>query len=200
MRPPCGSPPLTRGKERAHRYRASENRITPAYAGKSSTRATKCTNSGDHPRLRGEKAAATYAASSCSGSPPLTRGKVERSSSVLKSLRITPAYAGKRRRPPRCRRCVRDHPRLRGEKGPMQRRGSPGRGSPPLTRGKVFWGLRARGAFGITPAYAGKSFQLCPPAASVWDHPRLRGEKLRLAHACPRGQGSPPLTRGKGWK
>ena len=49
----------------------------------------------------------------------------------------------------------------------------------------------------ITPAYAGKSFQLGDVPAVQKDHPRLCGEKRRseFLHTIPAG--SPPPMRGK---
>ena len=53
-------------------------------------------------------------------------------------------------------------------------------------------------AYGITPAYAGKSC-ITYLGLSEWrDHPRLCGEKPAVSHqGCP-PEGSPPPMRGKG--
>ena len=53
------------------------------------------------------------------------------------------------------------------------------------------------GVSGITPAYAGKSFDTEKAAVLRWDHPRLRGEKLDHIARVTSDAGSPPLTRGK---
>ena len=50
-----GSPPPMRGKEKSLERQCSENRITPAYAGKSSAFIRSSPVNQDHPRLCGEK-------------------------------------------------------------------------------------------------------------------------------------------------
>ena len=107
------------------------------------------------------------------------------------------ACAGKSLRSNHSAHKVQDHPRLRGEKCiflPFQFRSS---GSPPLARGKASINCRAVKFSGITPACAGKRDISCIDWIIVWDHPRLRGEKLRLTFLMSNGLGSPPLARGK---
>ena len=50
---------------------------------------------------------------------------------------------------------------------------------------------------GITPAYAGKSRALRPPAAPAGDHPRVCGEKPPFHSSMASSPGSPPRMRGK---
>ena len=52
-----------------------ENRITPAYAGKSFTRVVTSAVHGDHPRLCGEKWKTLSTTKPVKGSPPPMRGK-----------------------------------------------------------------------------------------------------------------------------
>ena len=111
--------------------------------------------------------------------------------------RITPAYAGKspsgRIHIPR----QGDHPRIRGEKVRESAAGTALLGSPPHTRGKdLFYELFAVSG-GITPAYAGKSCYVSFAQNRLWDHPRIRGEKLPSRRVQIRVWGSPPHTRGK---
>ena len=131
----------------------------------------------DHPRLRGEKVFG--AAPDCTqlGSPPLTRGKVVLCYMMGIDYGITPAYAGKSGREQRGRGECQDHPRLRGEKGQRSRQLRREQGSPPLTRGKDTDSIHIKGTDRITPAYAGKSGNVCSTHISIRDHPRLRGEK-----------------------
>ena len=71
--------------------------------------------------------------------------------------RITPAYAGKRRRRLR-RHCEsEDHPRLCGEKITQSPTQNTHIGSPPPMRGKGTLSYSPHQTEGITPAYAGKS-------------------------------------------
>ena len=71
---------------------------------------------------------------------------------------ITPAYAGKSTW--KCMPFVtlQDHPRLCGEKSYETSRFLRQIGSPPPMRGKVQEKLSQKKKYGITPAYAGKSF------------------------------------------
>ena len=50
---------------------------------------------------------------------------------------------------------------------------------------------------GITPAYAGKSFEYYYTLFCVQDHPRLCGEKFLLRCSTDKRPGSPPPMRGK---
>ena len=70
----------------------------------------------DHPRLCGEKVLLAPLTKRALGSPPPMRGKALRRQSACRSRGITPAYAGKSADCMRCKRLVRDHPRLCGEK------------------------------------------------------------------------------------
>ena len=110
--------------------------ITPAWAGKST--AAKCCANGirDHPRVGGEKIPAGAPLYAPCGSPPRGRGKAR---SIMRSptmLRITPAWAGKRRPRWECLRRCRDHPRVGGEKGYKTALRGSRKGSPPRGRGK----------------------------------------------------------------
>ena len=154
--------------------------ITPACAGKRLFNPAQYIVSWDHPRLRGEKQLEAAHKPPERGSPPLARGKEWRTMGLLSSSRITPACAGKRRLVAATRLPGQDHPRLRGEKTIFATRPYSRKGSPPLARGKVVTRRSASLVPGITPACAGKSYNLDPDAASNRDHPRLRGEKKRL--------------------
>ena len=111
-----GSPPHMRGKAHHHGIYYGLERITPAYAGKSSEEATDAVWFQDHPRICGEKFASFLNPLRRQGSPPHMRGKVSPQAQFLLPIGITPAYAGKSFS--RCCRglCLRDHPRICGEK------------------------------------------------------------------------------------
>ena len=93
-----GSPPPMRGKGGVKVLSATERRITPAYAGKSQQFPDRFRFLVDHPRLCGEKLPRIAAGKATPGSPPPMRGKVKIPVVVGYKNRITPAYAGKRRR------------------------------------------------------------------------------------------------------
>ena len=178
----------------------NQQRITPAYAGKSFRDSSGGCGTGDHPRLRGEKRSESVGSYSRTGSPPLTRGKVPAEEGKNGGPRITPAYAGKSSAAHILFYALRDHPRLRGEKQVSQRYSLEVVGSPPLTRGKGINGHINIRTDRITPAYAGKSALTDEIYSKIEDHPRLRGEKFCGDAGAKRIAGSPPLTRGKGLK
>ena len=74
------------------------------------------------------------------------------------------------------------------------------RGSPPHTRGKGSLDTAPDAAPRITPAHAGKSDSRVLVSLGRRDHPRTRGEKRRKKSIINEHMGSPPHTRGKGFK
>ena len=194
-----GSPPLTRGKAMLRIIYLLRRGITPAYAGKSEPSYAVIDNLRDHPRLRGEKMLLFRLFRPDKGSPPLTRGKDSDKRRMSSGVRITPAYAGKSRPPRGFYLFEQDHPRLRGEKVYLAKCLPVYVGSPPLTRGKVVSISSMGESSRITPAYAGKRREGGAKIFPTWDHPRLRGEKPAPKEKAEKIEGSPPLTRGKGY-
>ena len=85
------------------------------------------------------------------------RGKEGEDIPLTKTKGITPAYAGKSRVLAGSRHPCEDHPRVCGEKKNIKAMCKALMGSPPRMRGKGASKLSDAKAFGITPAYAGKS-------------------------------------------
>ena len=125
------------------------------------------------------------------------RGKVVVCFTASVIFRITPAYAGKSRASGAVHHDGRDHPRVCGEKQPCCFEICHTTGSPPRMRGKAALRLTENPCRGITPAYAGKSPAALVARARLMDHPRVCGEKHKLAHNPVREGGSPPRMRGK---
>ena len=173
-----GSPPRMRGKAFQMRSFADILRITPAYAGKSSSTVRAGSGCWDHPRVCGEKAENLFLFTSTRGSPPRMRGKDVHHLPAVPSAGITPAYAGKRQRRGAGLGPGKDHPRVCGEKVTRTKEKPPLWGSPPRMRGKVMPVRNLVSAVGITPAYAGKSSGIQSGRGVRWDHPRVCGEKL----------------------
>ena len=73
-----------------------------------------------------------------------------------------------------------DHPRIRGEQIAKNFNDSLVVGSPPHTRGAALDPSKEKFLSGITPAYAGSSFAPSERRSDAGDHPRIRGEQLRL--------------------
>ena len=93
-----GSPPPMRGKVYITPLFAIPPGITPAYAGKSPSCSGVKKSLQDHPRLCGEKFRSFSFLFVCAGSPPPMRGKGHNRKAEKGGLRITPAYAGKRKK------------------------------------------------------------------------------------------------------
>ena len=170
-----------RGKEASGRYAHRNTGITPAYAGKSSSAVCIRVDTGDHPRLCGEKSMFEIGSGSVPGSPPPMRGKVEFRVCGFDRLGITPAYAGKSNCGCTGIDTKGDHPRLCGEKDERDGKCNLATGSPPPMRGKAEMSENRGFIVGITPAYAGKSSRLPFIPTSFQDHPRLCGEKDTIA-------------------
>ena len=146
-----------RGKGAPISRPATTIRITPAYAGKSSTHWIMWRCRGDHPRVCGEKAVFHVLLFVMLGSPPRMRGKATGSSCVKLNSQ--------------------DHPRVCGEKPERKAPRRPRLGSPPRMRGKETDSRRQCCSAGITPAYAGKRTLFCLAGRRNRDHPRVCGEK-----------------------
>ena len=150
-------------------------------------------------------------------SPPHGRGKVVLRQVAGAPAGITPAWAGKSPKdvspaagaqdhprmggekafcPPRPLFC-RDHPRTGGEKFIIMSSKTDSTGSPPRGRGKEIDRLHKAINNRITPAWAGKRQRPATGRLWPWDHPRVGGEKSRVAPRSDPGTGSPPRRRGK---
>ncbi len=128
-----------------------------------------------------------------------------------------PAYAGKSPFKWFFQVVLGDHPRVCGEKGVPHRGGTRCRGSPPRMRGKVPVRGHSSTVYGITPAYAGKSF---PPYSPAWkyritpayagksslpfpprkccrDHPRVCGKRGHGKHRPHAGRDHPRVCGEK---
>ena len=87
-----------RGKEMQVKQQPKFSGITPAYAGKRKALFGLDCSTQDHPRVCGEKFHYLYYYVYNKGSPPRMRGKDVKQAIHIMMQRITPAYAGKRRR------------------------------------------------------------------------------------------------------
>ena len=93
--------------------------------------------SGAHPRLRGEHKRYSTESLLASGSSPLTRGARLKLSYGSTIIGLIPAYAGSTRNSPTAHAPHGAHPRLRGEHQRENVRNQQDLGSSPLTRGAL---------------------------------------------------------------
>ncbi len=125
------------------------------------------------------------------------RGKEVRLFFLFGLLRITPAYAGKRKSCAAQKTSAWDHPRMCGEKLATGSRTRKAAGSPPHVRGKESEKPDCDDKRRITPACAGKSEKIDLITMYRRDHPRMCGEKARSRAMPTSAIGSPPHVRGK---
>ena len=151
-----GSPPRGRGKVTHGEEVLKGERITPAWAGKSSFCHVCQVFDQDHPRVGGEKRLLLGAGCKGLGSPPRGRGKVWLCAGPRPHLGITPAWAGKSLHFSHFLGGGKDHPRVGGEKCAAAALLHPSLGSPPRGRGKEVLPSGKLPRPRITPAWAGK--------------------------------------------
>ena len=173
-----GSSPHTRGALRRPQGSDRGRRIIPAYAGSTVPARRACRPWRDHPRIRGEHAAAPGSCLASVGSSPHTRGALSLGPATLRRRRIIPAYAGSTRRRSPASAARADHPRIRGEHVTMSLSGSCMSGSSPHTRGAPGPDRTEPGKHRIIPAYAGSTPRPRAVRMGRLDHPRIRGEHL----------------------
>ncbi len=130
------------------------------------------------------------------GSPPHTRGTPVFPFPLHDQTGITPAYAGNTRERLSLVLCLWDHPRIRGEHSDRPCTSKDFPGSPPHTRGTPLILEPFQKAMRITPAYAGNTPGEAEPGKCPKDHPRIRGEHVRISARSALSPGSPPHTRG----
>ena len=131
------------------------------------------------------------------GSPPQVRGKPSGGGADDRTVRITPAGAGKTGLVPLLGGVAGDHPRRCGENIAYIHGGALTEGSPPQVRGKHPRGGRCFCPSRITPAGAGKTFCVGKTHWEHRDHPRRCGENLDGEEVGIDDKGSPPQVRGK---
>ena len=142
----------------------------------------------------GEKSSFSSVTGSVKGSPPHVRGKAAFPGCPAGAGGITPACAGKRKRPDHGTTVQQDHPRMCGEKKDITEHFKAKEGSPPHVRGKV-WILRDEGGkIRITPACAGKrlkrSRSTVPPVAIVPLFPSVCNKPV-VSDGSPAGRDAP---------
>ncbi len=173
---PMGSSPRARGAGVLGRHRRGHQRIIPACAGSRTFCDSMVDVQEDHPRVRGEQAGPAVPARRHRGSSPRARGADWIIRAREAGMRIIPACAGSS-----------DNQR----KPPLH-----GHGSSPRARGAAPPQVGCADGRGIIPACAGSRAASPRTAASLWDHPRVRGEQGRPPRCSRSGTGSSPRARG----
>ena len=173
---PVGSSPHARGALAMREDVTWQGGIIPACAG--STRCISATagSARDHPRMRGEHAAASLSERSMAGSSPHARGALEGGVEPAHLVGIIPACAGSTLGGARGLKREGDHPRMRGEHSSPIRRSLSNQGSSPHARGAHPDACLSAVTGGIIPACAGSTIRVSNTFSGYKDHPRMRGE------------------------
>ncbi len=153
--PIWGSPPLAREQPTGSATQRVSQRITPACAGTTINPSADTSETGDHPRLRGNNPRLVNPAFASLGSPPLAREQLFLFCLFIIHFRITPACAGTTLPWFKASMLSWDHPRLRGNNKKRRRPQALAAGSPPLAREQRVKHYVSIYAVGITPACAG---------------------------------------------
>ena len=173
----------------------TDDRITPARAGKTILIHRSYLPHQDHPRSCGKDATSHSRNPLLGGSPPLVRERLSAGKASRRFSRITPARAGKTSilEPTWFR--LGDHPRSCGKDMMSKSVIDTDMGSPPLVRER----RKSNRADGreprITPARAGKTLRIYAPARIFWDHPRSCWKDISPIPDNIYPAGSPPLVR-----
>ena len=172
-----GLPPRGRGRVIKSSVSIAVLRITPAWAGKSSSLMARRAWSMDYPRVGGEEVAKGVDAVRKHGLPPRGRGRVYYIGYCNAQIRITPAWAGKSVKSWIPTVSGGDYPRVGGEEAMILPTSKRAPGLPPRGRGRD----RGRGLQnqrgGITPAWAGKRRGSRRSRCRARDYPRVGGEE-----------------------
>ena len=192
-----GSPPRVRGKRPASGWRMSWGGLTPACAGKTSGSTGAARSAPAHPRVCGENIAERIADDGGEGSPPRVRGKRMGLRHGFRARGLTPACAGKTRRPAPVLLSTGAHPRVCGENHILDADHFVTSGSPPRVRGKRSREVVEGRLVGLTPACAGKTPTGKPSPGTRGAHPRVCGENPAATLVVTPRAGSPPRVRGK---
>ena len=194
---PAGSSPRGRGKRVDKQTGDVCPGLIPAWAGKTFSGSPSHAHSKAHPRVGGENGPERFDLRGRVGSSPRGRGKPGCEGLEKNHIRLIPAWAGKTTSASTPRGCTRAHPRVGGENIKAAKRAQPTTGSSPRGRGKQTFRDSGKEAFGLIPAWAGKTRVPAGRMVSARAHPRVGGENLIAGCLVAPGQGSSPRGRGK---
>ena len=146
--------------------------------------------------MRGEHGARSRVQHRHVGSSPHARGAQDGAQLVPGGNGIIPACAGSTTLSQLTATSAEDHPRMRGEHLQWYGPQSAHLGSSPHARGARSPACHRLSNARIIPACAGSTVARFAPFPHFPDHPRMRGEHLKMHRALPSGAGSSPHARG----
>ena len=152
-----GSSPRMRGKPSVSVFGLTNERLIPAYAGKTRHPIRNGLGVSAHPRVCGENSATNLVTSADQGSSPRMRGKRIPEHTGDGTRGLIPAYAGKTVKWWVAFLGVGAHPRVCGENPIAHMAPTASLGSSPRMRGKRLTASHLPRKVGLIPAYAGKT-------------------------------------------
>ena len=170
---------------------------TPAYAGKTTTRAPRRAHNRKHPRVCGEDPSVSHTAFYNTETPPRMRGRPVSASSSPVPAGNTPAYAGKTFHQEIGHLTSWKHPRVCGEDFSGTTCCNLTLETPPRMRGRLLRHDLLQSDLRNTPAYAGKTMSIVYAGGNYGKHPRVCGEDVLPTSVISYVPETPPRMRGR---
>ena len=171
-----GSSPRGRGKREERFLDLVDERLIPAWAGKTDDTGGESRTIKAHPRVGGENRSQRRPGIRLSGSSPRGRGKPAVPNRGMAPVRLIPAWAGKTAGRSTSSTPQGAHPRVGGENFGGGQVPALAGGSSPRGRGKPQGPPRRPGEYRLIPAWAGKTSTISASASGTGAHPRVGGE------------------------
>ena len=192
-----GSSPRGRGKHGDQTVKRLDDRLIPAWAGKTLMSAVASSIVRAHPRVGGENNPGMAYTLASVGSSPRGRGKPRRVRPSTCTGGLIPAWAGKTSLIVSPSSVLTAHPRVGGENTNPDAPVTPETGSSPRGRGKPERGRHNAAQEGLIPAWAGKTGFTDVAREAATAHPRVGGENTVKRCRYALDGGSSPRGRGK---
>ena len=192
-----GSSPRGRGKHGDQTVKHLDDRLIPAWAGKTLMSAVASSIVRAHPRVGGENNPGMAYTLASVGSSPRGRGKPRRVRPSTCTGGLIPAWAGKTSLIVSPSSVLTAHPRVGGENTNPDAPVTPETGSSPRGRGKPERGRHNAAQEGLIPAWAGKTGFTDVAREAATAHPRVGGENGMYWECARAAAGSSPRGRGK---
>ncbi len=171
-----GTPPRARGRRPPSTPTNGAPRNTPACAGTTRDRAASAAARQEHPRVRGDDAAACEPHGIGSGTPPRARGRRQDQRQVPPGPGNTPRARGRQHFSGQVQQVERNTPACAGTTTRSGTVLAELPGTPPRARGRRCAAPRGAAPDGNTPACAGTTRPGTTPRACSPEHPRVRGD------------------------
>ena len=191
-----GSSPRVRGTPARSAGGGDRSRFIPACAGNAASQWHCGRTLAVHPRVCGERRYVVEAGAGGRGSSPRVRGTPGQDEAVPGDVRFIPACAGNARSTLGRGGSPTVHPRVCGERHCRRRTAAASIGSSPRVRGTLARVQPQCSVPRFIPACAGNATYCVLPGYRTAVHPRVCGERVKLAAKVGGGLGSSPRVRG----